>query len=195
MAPPNQQQGAISLAQVRANPKLHSEADEQTQIRIEKGIVEEQLREYFSGPRFRIILDYDTPTIGYQALDPVGKITRDYTLPAANIALHRIEMTDVQPASGSSAVQGGIHSLHLYVHAQEPCPYTVELLLSYLKLVMREMDKERRLYKQSAGWVLVYWGLKMRVFAYARGSLVNMRLEDIRREIVVVDSPEIAPMD
>ena len=195
MDPPNQQQGAISLAQVRANPKLHSEADEQTQIRIEKGIVEEQLREYFSGPRFRIILDDDTPTISYQDVDPVTKTPRDYTLPAANIALHRIEMTDVQPASGPGAVQRGIHSLHLYVHVEKPCPYTVEPLLGYLKLVMKEMDKERRLYKQGAGWVLVYWGLKMLVFSYARGSLVNMRPEDIQRETARVDSPEIAPMD
>lgn len=193
MDPLDQQHGVISLAQLRANPKLHSEADEQTQIRIEKGICEEQLQTYFTNPHYRIVLDDDTPTIGYQDVDSVTNTITDYTLPATNVALYRVERIDVQPALSSSAAQGNIHSLHLYVHAGKP--YTAELLQTFLATIMRKMDEDGRFFRQGRGRGVLSWGLKMAFFEYSEDNLVYITLEDIRKETTRVHSPEIAPMD
>ena len=193
MDPQDQQQGVISLAQLRANPKLHSEADEQTQIRIEKGIAKEQLQTYFSSPGRRIVLDNDTPTIFCQRIDPVTKTLNWYTIPTTNVTLHRVEMTDVQPGPGSSAVPGNIHSLRLYVHAGEPC--TAELLAKSLETIVRKTDEDGRFFRQGAGWALLQWGLQIMFFEYSGGNFRPIGLEDIPKEIPGVNSPEIAPMD
>lgn len=184
-----EQPGVISLSQLRANPKLHSEADEQTQIRIEKGVVEEHLQTYFS--KYRIILDDDPPTVGYQDVG-INK-TVLHTLPAANVVLHRVEMPDAPPDTGSGKVNGKIHSLHLYVHAG--APYTIDALVRCLEIIMKNADQDGRFVQQGAAWAVLVWGLKIVFFEYAGGSLKCMSLEDVQRERTSVSSPVVASMD
>lgn len=66
--------------------ELHSEADEQTQIRIDKGIVEERFQTYFPRPRYRIVLDDAPPTITRDDIDADAN-TIVHELSAANVAL------------------------------------------------------------------------------------------------------------
>ncbi|KAF6228077.1 hypothetical protein HO133_007805 [Letharia lupina] len=194
MNPSNpQQEGAISIAQLRANPKLHSEADEQTQIRMEKCIVEERLQTYFSGPRYRTVLDDEPPTIGYQGISPVGHITTVDTLPAANVALYRVEITDVPAAVGSGRAPGTIRSLFLYVHAGDP--YTANTLVQYLKLLMKKMDEDGHFLKPGAAWAMLSWGLKLMFFEYGGGTLKSVRLGDIPRKATGSTSPVNADVD
>lgn len=81
-------------------------------------------------------------------------------------------MADVPPGLGSSAPKESIHSLHLYVHAGDL--FTAEILEAFLVFVMIQTEED------GEGWAVLWWGLKVSFFQYARGVLRVLRLKTFR---------------
>lgn len=145
------------LAQLRAKATMHSNANEDTQIEIEKATSKEMLQTYFGTPEFRIILDDNQPSIS----DPEsGK-----ALPSANIVLHRIDFIAL-PSTGHSYK---VHTLHLYVHAGPP--HTASLMASRLEFLVRQRDSCGDLTASGGVFAILQWGTKIMFLSTARAIL------------------------
>lgn len=125
-----------------------------------------------------IILDDEPPTIGCTCSDINNIVVSP--LPAANVALHRVEMADVPLAIGSgSGAKGSLHSLHLYVHAGDPP--TKDKLVQYLEFMMGVEDRAGRLFKQGTAGAVLSRGSEVSFFGYNGGTLKEITLEDLQR--------------